>query len=207
MSEVKGKLYVHVLLDCSGSMQANKSVTTAAYNQYINSLPDDAVISLSMFATGPMRHPIVNADKRHAKITVEQYEIFGGTALYDAIGSTIQMIDTQAKEYDRVAFVIQTDGQEIDSKEVTLAQVRQMLTDKQEGEGWLVVFLGANLDAFSQARHMGVMMGNAMQYDALNTAQAMNAVGRSTMSYASAQTAQDGRRFSVFTDDERNKSR
>lgn len=207
MSVIKGKLYVHVLLDRSGSMMANKSVTVRAYNEYIDSLGDDAVISLTMFSTGDLRHLRTNVGKGHAKISVEEYDIRGGTALYDAIGTTINMIDTQAKEYDRVALVLQTDGQEIDSREVTLAQVRQMLTDKQEGEGWLVVFLGANLDAFGQAAVMGLNRANTMQYSAANSAHALRAAGRATSVYASAENASVGRLQATFTDDERNKAK
>jgi len=203
---IKGKLYVHVVLDRSGSMLANKGATIAAYNNYIDSLGDDAVVSLTTFA-GSADHPIMFAKPSRAKLSPEDYECRGGTLLRDTIGSVVQSIDSAAKEYDRVALVVQTDGQDTDSREFTQAQIKQLLTDKQEGEGWLVIFLGATLDAFNQATNLGFVAGNSMQYVGANTAQAMASVSRSTASYSSAPTAKVGRLSASFTDEERLKSK
>lgn len=207
MTEIKEKMYVHVVLDRSGSMLGKKGPTIAAYNSYIDGLPDDAVISLSTFSTGSLRHPRVNVGKTAAKFTADEYECIGGTALRDAIGTTIQMIDTAAKEYDRVALVIQTDGEERDSREFTQEQIKQLLTDKQDGEGWLVVFLGASLEAFQQAQNMGFSGAHAMQYDADQSVAAMASVSRSTQSYNLASNRAEGRQLGSFTSDERDKAK
>lgn len=203
MTEIKGKLYVHVLLDRSGSMLARKGPTVAAYNAYVDSLPDDAVVSLTTFSSRGILHPRVNVAKAKAKFSADEYECVGDTPLYDAIGSTIQMIDTAAKEYDRVTMVVQTDGQENRSREFNREQIKQLLTDKQEGEGWLVVFLGATLDAYQQAQHIGMVAANTMQYDAALSSQTMASVSRATQAYSLASTRAVGRSQAAFTDEER----
>lgn len=207
MTTIKGKLYVHVLLDRSGSMLARKGPTVAAYNAYVDSLPDEAVISLTTFSSRGILHSRINVGKAKAKFSADEYECVGDTPLYDAIGSTIQMIDTAAKEYDRVTMVVQTDGQENHSREFTREQIKQLLTDKQEGEGWLVVFLGATLEAYQQASVMGMAVANSMQYDTANATATMAAVTRSTQAYALASNRFEGRTASAFTMDERNKAK
>lgn len=203
MTEIKGKLYVHVLLDRSGSMLARKGPTVAAYNAYVDGLPDDAVVSLTTFSSRGILHPRVNVGKAKAKFSADEYECVGDTPLYDAIGSTIQMIDTAAKEYDRVTMVVQTDGQENMSREFNREQIKQLLTDKQDGEGWLVVFLGATLDAYQQAESIGMQRNTSMLYDAALSNTAMASVGRATQAYASAATRGMGQSLAAFTDQER----
>lgn len=210
MSTKSNSMYVHVLLDRSGSMLARKGPTVAAYNSYIDGLPDDAVISLSTFSIGDLKHPRTNVGKARAKFTADEYDCIGGTALLDGIGTVIQMIDSAAKEFDRVTLVILTDGQELNSREFTRDQIKQLLTDKQEGEGWLVVFLGATADAFAQAPAMGFVGANTMQYDGASigaTANMGNALRRSTMAYAAAPTRVAGRAKSTFTSGERDKAK
>lgn len=204
---MKGKLYVHVLLDRSGSVLANRGPTLTAYNTYIDGLEPDAVVSLTTFSSRGILHPHSNVAPARAKFTAEQYKCEGDTPLRDAIGQTIQSIETAAKEFERIVMVIQTDGRDISSREFTAAQVKQLLTDKQEGEGWLVVFLGAGMDAFSQAESLGMAASNTMNYSVGNSQQVMGSVLRSTQAYTSASTRSVGRLQSAFTDDERDRSR
>ena len=204
---MKGKLYVHILLDRSGSMMAGRGPTLTAYNAYIDGLEPDAVVSLTTFSSLGILHPRTNVAPARAKFTADEYMCAGGTPLRDAIGQTLQSIETAAKEFERIVMVIQTDGHDTDSREFTAAQIRQLLTDKQEGEGWLVIFLGAGLDAFSQAQTLGMMAENAMNYSVGNSAQAMGSVLRASQAYASAPTRSAGRLESAFTDAERDRSK
>lgn len=206
MTIEKTKLYAHVVLDRSGSMLANRSATLAAYNQYVEGLPDDSVVSLTTFSTdGGLKQVRTNCTKAQAKVRPEEYECVGGTPLYDAIGTTIQMIDTAAKEFDRVALVIQTDGEETSSKEFTAAHIKQLLTDKQEGEGWLVIFIGAGMEAYSQAEGLGFSASNAI--NALNPRAVYAATSRATLAYAAAPTRAEGRARSAYTTEERARSK
>lgn len=101
------------------------------------------------------------------EMTDKEYAPGGMTALMDAIGTTI----TKVEKYDgineknnKVLFVIITDGQENDSKEYTKDTIKRMISDKQEKDGWEFVFLGANIDAASEAKSIGVKAENAAKY-------------------------------------------
>lgn len=206
---MKNRLYVHALIDASTSMLPVKGPTLTAYNQYVESLDNDAVVSLSTFSSrGGIKRIHTNVDPGRAKLLADDYECRGDTPLYDAIGETIQEIDTAAKEFDRIVIVIQTDGADNTSREFNREKVRQMLTDKQEGEGWLVVFLGANLQAAEQAAYLGIAAANAMQYEGTNSEMAFASVGRATRSYNNTfGSAVGARGAAAFTDDERKRSR
>lgn len=204
---MKNSMFVRLLLDSSGAMLGARSLTIKGTNDYLDTLPLDATVTTSRFATpyGVKRiHTNVKPDR--AKITDADYPCIGGTPLYDAIGTSIQEIDTEAKEYDRVVFVIQTDGQETgESKEFTLASIKQLLSDKQDGEGWLVVFLGANVAAMQQAAMMGVTAANSVIYSTANSEAAFRSLGRSSQAYAVSSSRAEGRQQAAFTVEERNK--
>lgn len=202
----KNSLYVHVVLDNSGSMLRAKSQTLTALNKYLDDLQDDAVVSLNRFGLRSERLR-TKVNKAAAKITPDEYPCNSGTALYDAIGKAISEVDAEAKDFDRIALVIQTDGQELDSKEFTFEAVKQLLDDKQNGEGWLIVFLGAGLSAVRAFRSLGATPDLVMDYSHAAPEAAFNASSRATAMYASASTRSVGRLKAAFTDDERKKSR
>jgi hypothetical protein len=83
------------------------------------------------------------------------------TALYDAVGMSVTktraFLDSLNPD-DRpedIIVVILTDGMENVSRTWDLRQVARLITDAED-DGWQFVFLGANLDSQSVARHMGM---------------------------------------------------
>lgn len=195
-------LYVHVVLDGSGSMLVNKSVTLKALNDYTRALDDDTVITIDRFAYSPHRLR-TTCRKPQALVLANEYPCEGGTALYDAIGHAVASVDQHAVGFDRVALVIQTDGHERDSKEFTLSAIRQLLRDKEEGEGWLIVYLGAGLQAAEQLAALGSNHHNTAMYSPAVSGQAFSAAANSTLRYSMASTRAVGRTASAFTDQER----
>lgn len=198
----KNSLYVHVVLDSSGSMLLGKSITLKALNDYIRALDDDTVITVDRFAYSPHRLRTA-CPKQEAIILANEYPCEGGTALYDAIGHAIAAVDQHAVGFDRVALVIQTDGQERDSKEFKLDTICQLLRDKEEGEGWLIVYLGAGLQAAEQLAALGGNHHNTAMYSPAVSGQAFSAAANSTLRYSTATTRTMGRTASAFTDQER----
>lgn len=203
---MKNSLFVHIVLDASGSMLAAKGPTLKACNDYIEALGDDTVVTVDIFSTRVSRLRDA-VPKGQAKIRPEEYPCVGNTALYDATGGAIQSIDSKAAGFDRIALVIQTDGRENASREFTLDAIRTLLRDKQDGEGWLIVYLGANIAATTQFLAMGATPESTMTYDAALSGNAMQAVTRSTLSYSMAQSRYAGRAQAAFTDKERAKSK
>lgn len=198
----KNSLYVHIVLDSSGSMLRNKSVTLKACNDYIVALDPGTVVTVDRFAY--KSHRLRDAcPKDAASLTPNEYPCEGGTALYDAIGQAVASIDQKAKDFDRIALVVQTDGMEMNSTEFTLASIRQILQDKQEGEGWLIAYLGAGLAATQQFAAMGATASNVANYAGLNASDAFSSVSRATRAYTSSATRATGRLQSAFTAAER----
>ena len=105
--------------------------------------------------------------KKVEKLTSKQYVAGGNTALLDAVGDTISRIQTVDGIDDadnRVLFVIITDGMENSSREYSKAQIKKMITQKQNEKGWEFIFLGANIDAASEAGSLGIKGTNAVKY-------------------------------------------
>ena len=100
-------------------------------------------------------------------MTGKEYEVGGTTALLDAVGSTILKAEKEPAVKDKgtkVIFVIITDGMENASMEFTKLKVKQMISDKQEKDGWDFIYLGANIDAAQEAGAIGVKKANAVTY-------------------------------------------
>ena len=101
-----------------------------------------------------------------AEMTNKEYHTGGSTALLDAVGNTISKVETMpdinAKDH-KVIVVIITDGLENASHEYDRSTVKYMITRKQK-DGWDFVFLGANMDAVTEAGSLGIDTRNAIKY-------------------------------------------
>ncbi len=64
---------------------------------------------------------------------------------------------------EKVIFVITTDGYENSSSEYTAKTVRKMIKAHQE-QGWQFIFMGANMDAVSEAEKLGISGKHAVSY-------------------------------------------
>lgn len=201
----KVKLYAHVILDRSGSMETMRTAAVDAYNEYCNSLkadPDiDAKISLTIFDSISIDHIRYAVDPETAKIKSFDFQPRGQTPLYDAIGKTVFAAGETAKDYERVAFVVLTDGQENASTEWTKERIKRLLERKQTEDKWLVLYLGANQDAMAEGMKFGAAGANSMTFNA-NASGVLRAVASSAQ-YTS-RYAKSGDRSAGFTDEERN---
>lgn len=205
----KKRLYAHVLLDRSGSMESCRKSTIDAFNEYVAGLAaDDAVsarVSLTLFddAGIDLIHDNVKA-KEAPKLTTETYVPRGMTPLNDAIGKTVAKIDAETRrEGENVALVILTDGLENASKEFSKDAVKKLLEGRQKDKNWLVIYLGANQDAFAEGAARGMAAASTMTFDTKNLNATMKAATRSTMSYAATGSLS----AATFTDDERKKAK
>ena len=117
-------------------------------------------------------------------MTTGDYWTRGTTALFDAVGSTINSVgrrlsDTPEDERpEKVIFVITTDGYENASKEFNRSKVKEMIEHQQSKYSWLFMFLGANIDAAEEASDIGIDARFARTYTAsdIGTTSVYNAV-------------------------------
>lgn len=153
------------ILDTSGSMSGLESDTAGGVNSVLreqqSNANDTVYVTTVLFNTiNRVIHDRVNLSDV-TFMNKEDVVMKGGTALYDAIGSTIERIETihkYARKEDvpqKTLFVIMTDGEENSSRTFYLEQIKEMVKEKQDA-GWEFVFLSANLEAAQEAEGIGI---------------------------------------------------
>lgn len=153
------------VLDRSGSMSGLAADTIGGFNELIEKqkkIEGRAYVTTVLFDHEyEVLHDHV-ALEEVAPLTDKEYFARGSTALLDAVGRTIDAVGARlaaAPEEERpahVVFVITTDGMENSSREYTAQRVRGMIEHQQQKYSWQFVFLGANMDAVSEARKLGI---------------------------------------------------
>lgn len=163
------------ILDRSGSMRELTQDTIGGFNGMVEKQkkePGEAFVTTILFDSQyEMLHdhlPLQNI----MPITDKEYFARGTTALLDAVGITINAVGARLNhisEEDRpekVIFVITTDGLENASHEFTYKQIKEMITHQQNKYNWNFIFLGANIDAVSEAAKLGIDPDFARNYEA-----------------------------------------
>lgn len=172
--EVQNKtLEVVFILDRSGSMGGMEEDTIGGFNSALKKQKskDGEVIWSTVLFDDKIevihdRTPIEKIEK----LTEDDYYVRGCTALLDAVGRAIHHIGNvhkYAREEDvpdSTLFVITTDGMENASREYTYRGVKQMIKRQQEKYGWEFLFLGANMDAVSEAGRLGIHSYRAARF-------------------------------------------
>lgn len=179
----KGLTEIVFILDRSGSMSGLEADTIGGYNSLISKQKKEegeAIISTVLFSDkSQVLHDRVELNKI-APITDKEYYVGGCTALLDAIGGAIHHIGNvhkYARDEDRpekTLFIITTDGQENSSSHYSYKKVKKMVERQKEKYGWEFLFLGANIDAISEAERFGINADRAVNYNCDKEGTAVN---------------------------------
>ena len=167
------------IIDRSGSMQGLTDDTIGGFNSVLESqresVDGDAVVTTVLF-NGEVTKLHDRVDVREVEqMTRKQYLATGNTALLDAIGKTIDEVQERidnAPEGERPANVIcaiTTDGAENASRTYTKDRVKKMIEHQTKGHGWDFLFLGANMDAVSEAASIGINNAATYYQDGIGT--------------------------------------
>lgn len=161
------------ILDRSGSMAGYEADTIGGFNATIEKqkkLDGTCYVSTVMFANqSKVIHDRVKLDEIE-KMTEEDYQVGGGTALLDAIGRSIYHIGNVHKYArpedvpEHTIFIITTDGMENASRQYDSSTVKRMISRQQEKYGWEFIFLAANIDAVETADRIGIRRERAANY-------------------------------------------
>jgi len=161
------------ILDKSGSMCGLEEDTIGGFNSLIEKQKKEegeAYVSCVLFNhSSKVIYDRVSLDKIQP-MTDKQYYVGGSTALLDAVGGAInhlQKVHKYAREEERPAktlMVIVTDGFENSSCEYSYDKVKTMITKAQKENDWEFLFLGANIDAVSEADRFGIKANRAVRY-------------------------------------------
>ena len=170
----KGLTEIVFILDKSGSMSGLEADTIGGYNSFLERQKKeegDAYVSTVLFSdTNSVIHDRVPISKIEP-MNDKQYSVGGCTALLDAIGGAIKHIGNvhkYAREEDRpekTVFVITTDGQENSSRVYDYEKIKKLVKKQQEKYGWEFIFLGANIDAITEAGRLGIASNRAVRYE------------------------------------------
>ena len=171
----KGLIELVFILDRSGSMRGLEADTVGGFNSLIEKqkqTPGEALVSLVLFDD---QFEVVHHRRMIASLeplTKETYYVRGSTALVDAVGRGIKKIKHVHQQLgkdnipEKTMFVITTDGQENASKQLNTAELKRLISEQQEKDGWEFLFLGANIDSFSTAMDFGIQQNRAANFEA-----------------------------------------
>ncbi len=204
----KSPLYAHILLDRSGSMEDCRDTTIDAFNEYVMGLRRsdqvDARLSLTIFDSQSIdlvQH--IEPAARFLELSRRNYVPRASTPLLDAIGHVVSETDKVVLRPDeKICLVIITDGLENASKEHTKQTIKALLTDRQNNKGWLVTFLGADVDAFAEAGAIGIKSGKYLSLKKAKLRESMGFAAASQARYAQTGDISAG----DFLDEERNEA-
>jgi uncharacterized protein with von Willebrand factor type A (vWA) domain len=178
----EGDTVLALIIDESGSMSDVRDTTISSINEYMQDRLKEipaARFFLTKFNT-ETRQLFVNTRVDEFKpLTRKSYDPDGGTALLDAVGSTLESVETL--NYKKVLVLIVTDGQENTSRKFNKAQIKEKIGKLEDSGHFTFVFMGANQDAWQGAQDLGMRyQGNTVAYAAASAGGAMRKMSAGT---------------------------
>ena len=160
MKKEKKEMDIVFLLDRSGSMGGMEEDTIGGYNSYLNEQKKNNVNVTTIlfddkYEVLHQREDIKNINN----LTRKEYYVRGCTALLDAIGKTINLMDNE--KASKVIFIITTDGLENASREYHKDQIKEMINNHPN---WEFMYIGADIDSYSEGEAIGIKKNNISNY-------------------------------------------
>lgn len=160
-NQTKKTMDIVFLLDRSGSMGGLEDDTIGGYNSYLDKQRGkDVLVTTILFDD---QYEVVNNREKIDKVKNldnKTYFVRGSTALLDAIGKTINSLDS--KKPNKVLFVITTDGMENASREYNKEKVKELIENHQK---WEFMYIGANIDSYGEGASIGIKRKNIANYE------------------------------------------
>lgn len=212
---MKNSTYLQFIIDRSGSMHGKETDVIGGYNNFVEEQKKDRSecrVGMVQFNDGLIESfsdvalPFVGPLTHHA------YSTSGGTALLDAMGTTIQRLGArlaalpESERPRNVVIITMTDGEENRSREYSIARIRDMIRHQTEKYNWTFVFIGADIDAFTIGQGLGIALQNVAKGQ--NTSKGIHAYYSATShavlrSRGAAAKGEMLRAQAFFTDDEK----
>lgn len=152
------------ILDKSNSMSSLTSETIDGFNEVIEQSRSVAKEENVFVTTALFSDRVTFLYKKQnifdvKPLTKNEYFVDGRTALYDAVGETIDYLDKARKsQKDGVAtktiLFIATDGKENCSRKYRCQEIRKLIVDKS-AKGWTFVYLATGID-LKEAQQIGI---------------------------------------------------
>ena len=153
-----------LILDRSGSMSSIRDDAMGSVNSFLDDqkkVEGSANVTLCQFDDEfDIIHDCVDL-QNVPSLTPETFVPRGSTALFDAIGRTVNQVGARlgsTDEKDRpsnVIVAIITDGGENASKEFTKSQIFEMVTEQESKYNWEFIYLSSDIKASQDAVSYG----------------------------------------------------
>ncbi len=159
------------VIDRSGSMAAVADDAIGGFNSFLASQKELGEARFTLVLFDHDYQLIYNGEDLSSipGLDHKSYVPRGTTALYDAIGRTIDQVGERFKysrnSPEKVIFVILTDGKENASTDYDREKVAQMIKHQQDKYSWEFLFLAANQDAFAEGQAMNIKTDNTAHYE------------------------------------------
>jgi hypothetical protein len=162
------KTLVVSVVDESGSMQRRKGDVIEGYNDFLSDqiklTSDDAnyiFIKFSFKVEVILNNvPLMEA----SLLNSDTYVPDGGTALYAAIHRGISMATGVHQKFDRIVFLVITDGEENASgPEYSLQTVSNLIKVRESQGNWTFIYVG--WDPAKVSQQLNIPIGNAIRWD------------------------------------------
>ncbi len=191
---------INVIIDASGSMSHLAHDTIGNFNSFLKeqkAFPGEAVFTLCTFNTDyHLAHDFVKIANVPDLDSVT-YVPMGGTALLDAMGTTIDSVGKklaampEEERPSKVIFLVITDGHENSSRRYSAEQIKSMVEHQKDVYSWEFVFMGANIDAIAAGTNLGISMQNTLNYvpTAAGTHQLYSTISSSMNAYRASNSS------------------
>lgn len=168
------KVLVNFIQDRSGSMATVWSETLSGFKAFVADLKQKgAVDGISYSFTLTTFDTLIELPIKAAPITDVDEDALaklgprGSTALYDAVGKTL---DATSEDADKIICVIVTDGQENSSREWSKDAVHSAIDAKIKTGKWTFTYLGTQPETWDDATSIGIGVGATANYVPQNAA-------------------------------------
>ena len=167
---MKTRIFNLIIIDESGSMQSIKKEAIDSVNETIQTIrsaqkkheDQEHYVSLVTFNDDVKTvYECVPVDEVK-ELTVETYHPDCCTALYDAMGISLNALRKKVAEDDKVLVTVVTDGYENASKEYSGKAIKA-LVDELKAKGWVFAYIGANQDVEAVAATISIT--NVMNFE------------------------------------------
>ena len=168
---MKTRVFNLIILDESGSMWCIKQAAINSVNETIQTIREaekeheDQEHYVTFVSFNSKMKTICDCVPacEVKEITENDYKPNCNTALYDAMGMSLNALRPKVAESDRVLVTVITDGEENSSKEFTGKAIKA-LVDELKGKGWIFAYIGANQDVEKVAATISIT--NTMTFEA-----------------------------------------
>ena len=165
------KIFNLIIIDESGSMDCIKQQAINSVNETIQTIRaaqkrnenQEHFVSLVSFNDDVKTISDCVAVDEVQELTKNTYQPNCCTALYDAMGLSLNALRKRVADEDKVLVTVVTDGYENASREYSGKAIKALVEELKE-KGWVFAYIGANHDV--EAAASSIAIENTMSFEA-----------------------------------------